>query len=283
MKKLLLIALVFTFSFQVNAQVETPQPSPFSKVEQKVGLTDITIEYSRPGVKGRTVFGGLEPFGTTWRTGANKNTTITFSDDVTIAGSTLKAGSYAIFTKLNSATQWDVVFYSDTDNWGTPEKWEESKVAATAKVDVHAIPFNVETFTIDINNITNNGATIDMIWEKSYVAIPFTVPTDSKVTASIDKVMNGAGAGDYYSSAVYYLNAGKDINKAKQWIDKALDMTKDKPRFWYLRQASLIYAKAGDTKGAIKTAKESLKLAKENKNDNYVKMNEASIAEWKKS
>lgn len=282
MKKLLLIALVFTFSFQVNAQVETPQPSPFSKLEQKVGLTDVTIEYSRPGVKGRTIFGGLEPFGTTWRTGANKNTIITFSDDVTIANKTLKAGSYAIFTKLNSATQWDVVFYSDTDNWGTPEKWDETKVAATAKVDVNAIPFNVETFTIDVNNITNNGATIDMIWEKSYVAIPFTVPTDNKVTATIDKVMNGPGAGDYYSSAVYYLNAGKDINKAKQWIDKAVDMTKDKPRFWYLRQASLIYAKAGDVKGAIKTAKESLKLAKENKNNNYVKMNEASIAEWSK-
>jgi len=280
MKKLLLIALVFTFSFQLNAQVDTPQPSPFSKVEQKVGLTDITIEYSRPGVKGRTIFGDLEPFGTTWRTGANKNTIITFSSDVTIAGTTLKAGSYAIFTKLNSATQWDVVFYTDTENWGTPGKWDETKVAATAKVEVMQIPFSVETFTIDINNITNNGGTIDMIWDKSYVAIPFTVPTDELVSSSIDKIMNGPAAGDYYSSAVYYLQAGKDINKAKMWIDKAVEMTKDKPRFWYLRQQSLIYAKAGDVKGAIAAAKESLRLAKENKNDNYVKMNEASIAEW---
>ena len=280
MKKLLLIALVFTYAINSNAQVETPQPSPFSKVEQKVGLTDITIEYSRPGVKGRTIFGGLEPFGTTWRTGANKNTTITFSTDVTVAGKTLEAGSYAIFTKLNSATQWDIVFYSDTSNWGTPNNWDESKVAATASVDVMKIPFNVETFTIDVNNITNNGATLELIWEKSYAAIPFTVPTDKLVSASINKVMGGPSAGDYYSSAVYYLQEGKDISKAKVWIDKAIEMTKDRPRFWYLRQQSLIYAEAGDVKGAIAAAKESLRLAKENNNDNYVKMNEASIAEW---
>ena len=280
MKKLLLIALIFTFAINSNAQVETPQPSPFSKVEQKVGLTDITIEYSRPGVKGRTIFGGLEQFGTTWRTGANKNTTITFSTDATIAGKTLKAGSYAIFTKLNSAKQWDVIFYSDTNNWGTPGKWDDSKVAAIANVDVMEIPFNVETFTIDINNITNKGGTIELIWEKSYAAIPFTVPTDTLVSASIDKVMDGPSPGDYYSSAVYYLQEGKDINKAKMWIDKAINMTKDTPRFWYLRQQSLIYAEAGDVKGAIAAAKESLRLAKENKNDNYVRMNEASIAEW---
>ncbi|MFD2824559.1 DUF2911 domain-containing protein [Lacinutrix iliipiscaria] len=280
MKKLLLIALVFTFSYQVNAQVETPQASPLSKLEQKVGLTDITVEYSRPGVKGRTIFGGLESFGTTWRTGANKNTMITFSTETTVSGTPLKAGSYAIFTKLNSAKQWDVIFYTDTNNWGVPKEWDESKVAATVSVDVMEIPFNVETFTIDINGITDNGARIEMIWEKSYVAIPFSVPTDKYVTASIDKIMNGPGAADYYSSAAYYLQADKDISKAKMWIDKAIEMTKDEPRYWYLRQQSLIYAKSGDTKGAIAIAKESLRLAKENNNTNYVKMNEASIAEW---
>lgn len=280
MKNLLMIALLFVASFTTNAQVEAPQPSPLSKVEQKVGLTDITIEYSRPGVKGRTIFGGLESFGTVWRTGANKNTIITFSDDVTFAGKDVKAGSYAIFTKLVSAKQWEIMLYSDTNNWGTPGKWDDTKVVATATVEVMPIPFNVETFTIDINQITNNGAALEMMWEKSYVMVPFTVPTDAKVVASIEKTMSGPGAADYYSSAVYYLESGKDINKAQMWIDKAIDMTKEAPKYWYLRQQSLIHAKAGKTKSAIAAAKHSLKLAKEGKNANYVKMNEASLKEW---
>lgn len=280
MKKLLLIALAFTFVYSVNAQVETPQPSPFSKIEQKVGLTDVTIEYSRPGVKGRKIFGGLEPFGTTWRTGANKNTTITFSTDVTIAGQDVKAGSYAIFTKLNSAKQWDVMFYNDTNNWGTPRNWDDSKVVATAKVEVHEVPFVVETFTLDINNIKNSSATLDMIWEKSYAAIPFTVPTDEAVLKSINNVMSGPGVNDYYSAAVYYLQENKDMKQAMKWIDKAVEMTKDEPRFWILRQQSLIHAKAGDKAGAIAAAKSSLEHAEKAGNKGYVKMNQDSLKEW---
>jgi hypothetical protein len=279
MKKLLLVFAVFAMSFATYAQIETPQPSPLAKFEQKVGLTDITIEYSRPSVKGRTIFGDLEPFGGMWRTGANKNTMITFSDDVTIAGQDVKAGSYAMFTKLNSATQWDVIFYSDTNNWGTPSEWDDSKVAATAKVDVMEIPFSVETLAIDINNITATGGTIDIIWEKSYVGIPFTVPTDKTVTASIDKIMAGPSANDYYASAVYYLNAGKDIGKAKMWIDKAMSMI-EKPGFWQVRQQSLIYAASGDKKGAIELAKRSMAAAKEAGNQNYVKQNMDSLKEW---
>ncbi|SHH68936.1 DUF2911 domain-containing protein [Winogradskyella jejuensis] len=279
MKKIVLFAFALALMFSVNAQIETPQPSPSAKLEQKVGLTDITIEYSRPGVKGRTIFGELEPWGTIWRTGANKNTTITFSDDVTFAGQDVKAGTYAIFTKLNSAKQWDVMLYSDTENWGAPQKWDDSKVVATAKVDVEEIPFNVETFAIDINNITDNGGTLELIWEKSYAGIPFTVPTDKTVSAAIDRVMNGPSANDLYASAVYYMNAGKDINKAKEWIDKALSMI-EKPRFWHLRQKSLIYAAAGDKTGAIKAAKASLADAEASGNAGYVKMNKDSLKEW---
>ena len=113
MKKLLLITLAFTMSYMINAQVQTPAPSPFSKIEQKVGLTDVTIEYSRPGVKGRVIFGDLVPFGKVWRTGANANTKITFSNDVTVDGQTLKAGTYAIYTKPQ-AENWEVMFLK----WG---------------------------------------------------------------------------------------------------------------------------------------------------------------------
>ncbi|MFD2914729.1 DUF2911 domain-containing protein [Psychroserpens luteus] len=279
MKKLLLVFAVFAMSFAAYAQIETPAPSPFSKLEQKVGLTDITIEYSRPSVKGRAIFGDLEPYGGMWRTGANKNSIITFSDDVTIAGQDLKAGSYAIFTKLNSATQWDVMFYTDTENWGVPAEWDDSKVAATAKVDVMQIPMSIETMTMDINNITSSGGTIDIIWEKSYVGIPFTVPTDKTVTTAIDKIMAGPSANDYYAAAEYYLTSGKDIKKAKEWIDKAMSMI-EKPGFWQVRKQSLIYAAAGDKKGAIELAKKSMAAAKEAGNQNYVKQNMDSLKEW---
>ena len=279
MKKLLLLFMTCAAVYSVNAQVTTPQPSPTAKLEQKVGLTDVTVEYSRPGVKGRKIFGDLEPFGGIWRTGANKNTVITFSDDVVIAGQDVKAGSYAIFTKLNSATSWDVMFYSDTDNWGTPQDWDDSKVVATANVEVMPVPFTVETLAIDFNNITNTGANLEIIWEESYAAVPFTVPTDAKVSESISSTMNGPSADDYYSSAVYYLESGKDINKAVKWIDKAIDMTKDKPKFWFVHQQALIHAKAGDKKGAIAAAKSSLSLAKEAKYDAYVKKNEVVLKE----
>lgn len=280
MKKLLLLFMAFATTNMVSAQVETPAPSPSAKLEQKVGLTDITIEYSRPGVKGRTIFGELEPWGTIWRTGANKNTTITFSDDVTFAGTDVKAGTYAIYTRLNSATDWDVMLYSDTNNWGTPQNWEDSKVVASAKVEVEEIPFNVETFAIDINNIKNDSAILELIWEKSYAAVPFSVPTDTKVSESIKAVMGGPSAQDYFASASYYYEEGKDIEKAVKWIDKAVEMTSKKPRFWFIHQQALIHAKAGNKKGAIEAAKASLELAKKQNYAPYIKKNEDVLKEW---
>lgn len=278
MKKLLLFASVLTLSFSGFSQIETPQPSPSSKLEQKVGLTDVTLEYSRPSMHGRTIFGDLVPYGKLWRTGANKNSMITFSDDVVIDGQTLKAGSYAIFTTPNPDS-WEVVFYSDTNNWGTPQNWNDSNVAAKTVVVPNKIPFDIETFTLNINNVSSNSASIGLIWEKTYVVIPFMVPTDAKVSANIEKVMNGPSANDYYAAAVYYSNEGKDIAKAQEWMDKAMSMIK-KPGFWQLRQQSLIYAKAGNKKAAIETAKKSLEGAEAAGNGDYVKMNKDSLKEW---
>lgn len=278
MKKILFMALVFTLSLNVTAQVTTPQPSPFGKLEQKVGLTDVTIEYSRPSMRGRTIFGDLVSYGKLWRTGANKNTIITFSTDVVIDGHTLKAGSYAIFTTPNEAS-WDVIFYSDTENWGTPQKWDDSKVAVKTTVKTYPIPFDVETLTIDINNLTNNGAKLELLWEKTYIAIPFEVPTDKLVTKSIEKAMSGTSANDYYAAAVYYLEEGKDITKAKEWMEKAMSMIEN-PAFYQLRKLSLIYAKAGNKKEAIETAKKSLAGSEKAGNADYIKMNKASLKEW---
>ncbi|REH50407.1 hypothetical protein C7448_10418 [Tenacibaculum gallaicum] len=280
MKKILLSLFVVAISTNISAQLKTPAPSPAAKLEQTVGLTNVSVEYSRPSMKGRAIFGNLVPFGKVWRTGANKNTIVTFSDDVAIDGKTLKKGTYALYTKPGKDS-WEVIFYSDANNWGTPQKWDDSKVAVSTTAKVEAMPMKIETFTMSVDNLTNDSAVLGILWENAYVGVKFNTPTDKAVEKNIAQVMGGPSANDYFSSAVYYLQEGKDINKAKNWINKAVDMTKDQPRFWYLRQQSLILAKAGDKKGAIKAAKASLAGAEKAGNADYVKMNKEFIAEMK--
>ena len=176
MYKKLLLVLLFVGTLNVNAQVKAPAPSPTAKSEQKVGLTDITIEYSRPSMRGRTIFGGLVPYGKTWRTGANANTKITFSDDVTIAGDSLKKGTYAIYTIPNE-TSWDVIFYSDAKNWGTPQKWDDSKVALKTKAKVFNYPnMDMETFTILLDNLADGkSANLNFLWDDTIAIIKIDV------------------------------------------------------------------------------------------------------------
>lgn len=277
MKKLVIVAMMLMATATITAQVKTPAPSPESKIEQKVGLTDVTVTYSRPSMKGRTIFGNLVPYGKMWRTGANANTVITFSDDVKVGDKELKAGSYAIYTKPGEK-EWEVIFYNDTNNWGTPREWDEAKVAATVTAEVMPIPFDVETFAIDFNNLSNNGAHLELLWEKTYIAVPFTVPTLDKAVSSIEATMAGPSANDYYGAAVYYLQENKDLDKAKEWIDTAI--SKNPEAFWMYRQKSLIHAKMGDKKGAIAAAKTSKELAQKANNADYVKLNEDSLKEW---
>ncbi|HPF10599.1 MAG TPA: DUF2911 domain-containing protein [Flavobacteriaceae bacterium] len=278
MKKLLLFMGIGALATAGYAQIETPAPSPFQKIEQKVGLTDVTLEYSRPSMKGRKIFGDLVPYGNLWRTGANANTKITFSDSVSIEGKKIGPGSYAIYTKP-SAGSWEVYLYSDASNWGTPQKWDETKVAAMANMRVHRMTTPMETFTMSFDDLKNDSANLTMLWEDVYVSLPIQFPTDKLVTSNIQRVMNGPSSGDYYSAAVYYLESGKDIEKAKMWIDKAIEM-REQPAFWFYRQQSLIYAKSGDKKGAIKAAKKSLELAQAAGNADYVALNTKSLEVW---
>lgn len=279
MKKLLLLFMTCATIYSVNAQVNAPAPSPFSKLEQKVGLTDVTIEYSRPGVKGRKIFGDLVPFGKVWRTGANARTKITFSTEATVDGQTLQPGSYSIFT-IPSAESWDIIFYNDGKNSGTPKELDPEYIAAKTTAKAYPVPFDIETFTIDLNNLSNSGGRLEFIWEKTWVGVDFTVPTDDAVMASISKIMNGPSAQDYFDAAAYYSQSGHDIKMAVKWIDKAVEMTKEKPRFWFIHEQALIHAKSGDTKGAIAAAKASLALAKEAKYDPFIQKNEKVLKEW---
>ncbi len=260
-------------------KITTPQPSPKATVEQRVGLTDISVEYSRPGVKGRAVFGDLVPFGKTWRTGANSNTKVTFSSDVSIDGQTLNAGSYGLYTVPNE-NSWEIIFYSESDNSGVPRDWDDTKIVAKTSVEVYSMPMNVETFTITFDDVSSTSAVIGLLWEKTYVGIKFEVPTDKLVSETIDAVMAASPeAGDYYNAAIYYRQQELDIKKANEWMEKAMSLTEN-PAFWQLRQQSLIYAKMGDTEKAIAVAEKSLELSKKAGNEAYIKMNTQSLAEW---
>ena len=280
MKKFRFLVLAVLASVTLQAQINTPAPSPSSKLMQTVGLTEVTVDYSRPSMRGRTIFGDLVPYGKLWRTGANAYTLVSFSDDVKIGGQDVKAGTYSIFTKP-AAESWEVFFYTDTQGGGTPSDWDDSKVVAKATVPVFKMPEGtmIETFTITIDDLKSNSANLGMMWENQYVAVNFEVPTDAAVEKDIQRALGGPSASDYYAAATYYSSEGKDISKANEWMDKAMSMT-EKPAFWQLRQQSLIKAKAGDKKGAIEIAKKSLAAAKEAGNDDYIKMNMDSLKEW---
>ncbi len=277
MKKVFLFMCAGLFALGTSAQIEAPQPSPAAKIEQKVGLTDVTLEYSRPAVRDREIFGKLVPFGEVWRTGANANTKITFSDSVEIGGKNLAKGTYAIYTIPNKDS-WEVLFYNDASNWGNPQEWDDSKVALRATAKVETMPFSMESFGIFVNEISNGGAVLDFVWSNTAATLPFKVPTDVKTLASIEKVMNGPGANDYYSAASFYIESGKDLKKAHEWIKKATAMQQD--AFWMWRRRSLIEAELGMKKEAISSAQKSMQLAEKAKNADYVKMNKASLKEW---
>ena len=282
MKKIIITGAFMLAVMMSSAQIRTPQASPQATIEQTVGLTDVKIEYSRPSSKGRSVYGELVPYGRVWRTGANANTIITFSEDVVIGGKTLPKGQYALFT-LPKADSWDVIFYADTNNWGVPEKYDDKKEVLRTTVKPEYLSRNVETFTIGINNLDNDFGHIEIAWEKTMVSVRFDVPTKQTALKSIETAMAGPTANDLFAAAQYYYQSNGDMNKALTWMNMAVDKFKgqDVP-FYFLRQKSLIQAKLGDKKGAIETAKLSQAAAEKANNADYVKMNKDSIQEWSK-
>lgn len=276
--KILAIISLFFISFTIQGQITTPAPSPLSKVEQKVGLTTITIEYSRPSIKGRKIFGELVPFNKLWRTGANLSTKITFTDDVMVEGKNLPKGSYSLFT-IPTEEEWDIIFYNETNIGGTPKNYDITKEAAHIKVSSELLPHTMETFLIDINDITADAASLNIIWENTIVPIHIKFDVDSRVTKNIEKVLAGPTSDDYYQAARYYFDSGKDLTQAVGWIQKANQMD---AKFWKLRVESLIMAKLGRKQEAIDAAMKSKTMAAAEGNEEFVKMNEEAIKELSK-
>jgi hypothetical protein len=271
MKKYFITSSIFLLIFFVSfSQIQTPQPSPFSTTVQKVGLVDVTIEYSRPSMKGREIFGSLISYNELWRTGANQNSKITFSDDVRVGGSKVSKGTYSIYTRP-SIDSWELILYKKSDNWGLPKKWNKSLVALNIVANSYDLPFQIETFTIALNNLSNNGATLDIFWENTIVSFVINSMTNDKVISSIKKTLNSTPKSqDYYNSAVFYLEESFDINMAKTWIDKCFELRDEVP-YWMLNQKALIYFAYGDKIGAEEAAKLGLSLAKETKITDSIK------------
>lgn len=280
MKKIAAFLLFTSFNSILFAQIEAPKASPLAKVEQKVGLTSVTIDYSRPSKNNRVIFGDVVPYNEMWRTGANENSKITISDAIVFGTDTLKAGTYAIFTKPTEKS-WEIYFYLDITNWGTPDVWDDKNVALKVVAPVSTLNDAVETFTISIDNITTKQASLNFSWDKTRASTNFTVPTDAKMNSSITKVMSGPTANDYFAAAEFYYKEKKDMKKALEWITKAVEL-RGEDAFWMLRMKSLIQAELGDYKGAIETAKKSLAAAEKAQYQAYIDMNKASIEEWSK-
>jgi len=226
------------------SQIRVPSSSPASKVQQTVGLTDVIIEYNRPSVKGRKIFGELVPFGKIWRTGANTNSTVSFGDDILIEEKILPKGKYAIYTKPD-LDLWEIYFYSDTNNWGLPEEWDENKVIVKAVAKPTIISNHVETLNIGINSLDNNFGFIDISWENTLISVKFDVPTAKIANESIDKVFSSpvSDANTLYLAANYYYQSDGDTKKALDWINEAIKMLEDKTPDWYIHLKSQLEKK----------------------------------------
>ena len=277
-----ILSVIVVFSFlpanSAAQELRTPQPSPTGTITQNVGVMEVSITYSRPGIKGRVIFGGLTPFGELWRTGANRSTTIKFSDDVNLNGNSVAAGEYALFT-IPGEQSWEIIISKNIGSGSSDYKKEDDVARFSVKPVKLSDP--VERFTIDIANMTDNSADIVLKWELTSVSFSMITDTEARVMKQIDEIMKSPpadNAGIYSAAARYYFDKGKDLKQALNWINKSLEISND--AFWNVRLKSQIQAGLGDYAGAIDTAKESIRQAEAAGNQQYVKYNQDAIAEW---
>jgi len=275
-----IIALVFTMSCfytQTNAQeVKIPQPSSTQTFIQDFGLGKISVTYSRPNVRGRVIFGGLEPYGKVWRTGANSATVIKFTEEVRIEGKIIPAGEYGLYT-IPGKDEWTVIISKGSQQWGA-YSYKETDDLARFTVKPVTLKDKVETFTIQLVDVYQTTANLQLAWENTSVSVNITTDVDSKVISSIEEAMAGEKK-PYFQAAQYYYSNNKDISKALEWINAAEAADQKAP--WIKLWKARIQLKSGDKKGAAATAEAGVKLAKEINNEEYVRLHTAFLAELK--
>lgn len=268
-KKITLSVMLCAFAFCSFAQeLTTPQPSPTQEVKQNFGLSKIELSYSRPGMKGRTIFGDLVPYGKVWRTGANQATTLTFGDDVMIGGTKIPAGKYGLLT-IPDAYEWTIIITRQTDVT-SPAAYKQDQDVVRVKAKPVDLGFPVESFTIMFGNVTSTSCDLQIIWDNTVVVLPITTDIDSKISAQIKALMENDNR-PYFAAAMYYIENGKDLNQAVAWLDKATAQTPE--GFWIYYQKARALAKLGKKQDALVASNKSIEIAKAAKNDDYVALN----------
>ena len=258
-------------------KVDFPAPSPACTLKQRVGLTDIEVVYSRPGIKGREIFGSLVPYGKVWRTGANAATKITFSTPVKLNGTEIPAGTYALFT-IPGESEWTIILNKGAEQWGAYQYDEKADVARFKATPVQ-LAEQIETFMIDFNLIRDESAVLNLIWDHTVVPINIQIELTSTLAPQIEAVIaSDSKEKPYYPAAMFYYDHGLDLHKASQWVDAAI--TNHEAHYVVYLKAEIL-AKLGDKEGAIAAAKRSTELAIQAKDPGYVKMNEDLISSLK--
>lgn len=274
MKYLLIIALFFTFN--ISAQLKTPSLSPLAKTEQTVGLTKITIDYSRPSTRGRIIFGehGLLPNNEFWRTGANNATKITFSTSVQIDNNKLEKGSYTIVSIPNK-NSWQLNWYSyKSSNWSTYIK-EKPVLVLTIPVKKNSSYTN--TFEMHFKEITFNSALLVLQWEYLMLEIPIQINQKERILKDIDTALSGPNSFDYFQAALYLHETKTDVKKALIYIQKVTKS--EKALFFQVTREALILKDLKKEKEALRVAKRGLYLSQKAKNNDFIRLNEKLIKE----
>ena len=268
----LLFAFLFVGMTAMAQQIQMPQASPSAKISQKVGLTDVTVDFSRPSTKGRKIFGELVPFGQVWRTGANGATILSFSTEVSISGTKVPAGSYALYS-IPGKSSWTMILSKNTKLWGA--------IGYDAKDDIlrfEASPAKTsrmyDSFDISFNKLTDNSADLSIKWEQTRVDFTILTDVDPIVMADIKKQVIDAQSTNpalLYQAANYYFTSNKDVNQAYAWIKQSTDSD---PKYWTLHLRAKIELSLGKKTEALESATKSKNLAIENKNPDYVGLND---------
>ena len=273
--RLLTLLLALVPSVAVAQQLDLPRPSPLGKVSQVVGLTEIAVEYSSPAVRGRKVFPDVVPYDKLWRTGANTATKISFSKDVQVAGKPVPKGTYAIFT-IPGKNEWTVILNKNPDQGGTDQyKQDLDALRFTAKPKAIA---HREHLTFTFGDFNENGASLDLEWDKLRVTIPIKVDTDKQAAAAI------AGLDDapwrlFNQAARYELDIKKDYDKGLELVDKSLKLKEDWLNNW--TKAQLLAAK-GKYKDAYPFAEKANELGGKTQNFFFAEEVKKALTDWKK-
>ncbi len=272
--KQLVFAIIGSFIFATaDAQIKTPAPSTAQTVKQEFGISTVELSYARPNVKGRKIFGDIVPFDAVWRTGANSATVLTFGDDVIIGGTAVPAGKYGLLS-IPGKKEWTLIISKQT-NVTSPAAYDQTQDVVRVPVAVKKNA-KTETFTIQFANIANSTLDLQILWDKSIVTLPITTEIDSKIMASIEKNLK-SDKPQYFQAAMYYMDAGKDLNEALNLFNKAVEQ--NPKAFWIQYNWANCLAKLGKKEEARAAAEKSKELAIEAKNNDYVRLNEKLLAQ----